>query len=40
MSKPTKFYWAAEINGWKIYGIWIKQKYFVGYSITLEALGL
>ena len=31
-----KIYFGANINGWKVYGIWIKQKYYFGFSIVLK----
>lgn len=28
------WYWNSHVSGWKMYGVWIKQKVFIGVSIT------
>ena len=38
MIKPTKsitIFWGDEMNGWKMYGVWFKRKWWVGASIAI-----
>lgn len=36
--KPKLFewYWNASVSGWRLYGVWIKQKYWIGFAIVKE----
>jgi hypothetical protein len=28
------WYWNDEVSGWRVYGVWIRQKFFIGFCIT------
>lgn len=32
--REMKFYWNARMKHWRVYGVWIKEKWFVGFSIV------
>lgn len=29
-----RLFWGASMNGWRIWGLWIAKKYYLGFSIT------
>lgn len=34
-----QWYWKAEVSHWLLYGVWIKQKYWIGFAIVKEETG-
>ena len=34
--KKTKLFWGAGRNGWKIYGVWWRQRVLIGVSVVLS----
>lgn len=31
-----RIFWNARMNHWRIWGIWIREKWFIGFSIVDE----
>jgi hypothetical protein len=32
--KNTRWYWNDYVSGWRLFGVWIMEKYFIGFSIV------
>lgn len=35
----TRWYWGTKVNGWRVWGVWICQQWFVGFSVVAELEG-
>lgn len=33
----TRWYFGAWVNGWIMYGVWIRQRWFVGFAVVKGA---
>lgn len=34
--KLLEWYWNANVSGWRLYGVWIKRKYWMGFAIVKQ----
>lgn len=34
----TKWFWGTKRGPWLIYGLWYKQRWFIGVSIIMEGV--
>jgi hypothetical protein len=30
-------YWNTNLSGWRLFGVWIRQRWFIGFAVAKDA---